>query len=149
MGASYLVYGRADLAAHVGSRGRPGVFARVTAALTERVDAWVGGPRILGLGVVHAFLPCPLLYPAYLYAVATGSPLAGAVSLAALGAGTFPTMLAVGTAVGAVGMDTRTRIQRVLGAAFLLLGYIPLAHGLGILGVHLPHPTIPVYQPLG
>ena len=32
---------------------------------------------------------------------------------------------------------------------FLVLGYLPLAHGLMLVGIHLPHPTIPVYQPLG
>jgi hypothetical protein len=150
-GGSYLLYGRADLAAHVGrsGAGRPGVFARVTAAIAEHVDTWVRGPRVLALGAVHAFLPCPLLYPAYLYAVATGSPLAGAASLAALGVGTFPTMLGIGTVFGAVGTDTRVRLQRVLGVLFIAMGYLPLAHGLMLVGVHLPHPTIPVYQPLG
>jgi sulfite exporter TauE/SafE len=98
-------------------------------------------------------LPCPILYPVYLYALARGSPVAGAVSLALVGLGTFPTLFASGLAVGAldgIAPTNRVRLHRVLGVAFLLLGYIPLAHGLMLLGVDLlPHVHIPVYQPLG
>ena len=42
----------------------------------------------------------------------------------------------------------RDRIHRVLGVAFVALGYIPLQHGLATLGVPLPHPSIPYYQPV-
>jgi sulfite exporter TauE/SafE len=133
--------------------GLSGLFSRVSTLLTTHVDRWVGGPRIVGLGMVHALLPCPILYPVYLYVLAAGSPLWGAVSLAAVGLGTFPTLFASGLAVGrldALAPVTRTRLHRVLGAVFLLLGYVPLAHGLVLLGVDgVPHLNIPVYQPLG
>jgi sulfite exporter TauE/SafE len=133
--------------------GLDGLFARVSGLLTERVDRWVGGPRIAGLGMVHALLPCPILYPVYLYALARGSPVAGAVSLAAVGLGTFPTLFASGLAVGSLDSlapGRRAALHRVLGVAFLLLGYVPLAHGLTLLGVDgLPRIHIPIYQPLG
>jgi hypothetical protein len=133
--------------------GVDGLFARVSGVLTARVDRWVGGPRIAGLGLVHALLPCPILYPVYLYALARGSPVAGAVSLGLVGLGTLPTLFASGLAVGSLGSTTaanRARLHRVLGVVFLLLGYVPLAHGLGLLGVDLlPHVRIPIYQPLG
>ena len=29
-----------------------------------------------------------------------------------------------------------------------MLGYIPLSHGLMLLGVHVPHLPLPYYQPL-
>ncbi len=133
--------------------GLDGVFARVSGLLTAHVDRWVGGPRIVGLGMVHALLPCPILYPVYLYALARGSPVAGALALAAVGLGTFPTLFASGLAVGSLGSmgsGRRAALHRVLGVAFLLLGYVPLAHGLMLLGVDvLPHVHIPIYQPLG
>ncbi|WP_372909652.1 sulfite exporter TauE/SafE family protein [Salinigranum sp.] len=156
-GAFILVTGATYAAGRTGHGhsipGLTGVFSRVSAALTTRVDRWVGGPRIVGLGMVHALLPCPILYPVYLYALAQGSPVAGAVSLGLVGVGTFPTLFASGLAVGAlddVAPANRVRVHRVLGVAFLLLGYIPLAHGLMLLGVDLlPHLHIPIYQPLG
>lgn len=145
-GAGYLVRGsvRGGTVPVLGS-----AFSRVYGAVTARVDAWVGGPRIVALGALHGLLPCPLLYPAFLYAFAVGSPLRGALSLAVLGIGTVPTLLAYGTVFQSLGTGTRVGLHRVLGVCFVVLGYLPLAHGLMLVGIHLPHPPIPVYQPLG
>jgi sulfite exporter TauE/SafE len=103
--------------------------------------------------MVHAVLPCPILYPVYLYALARGAPLEGAISLAVVGAGTIPLLLASGLTLdwaGNLSPAGRGRLHRVLGGVFVLLAAIPLTHGLSLLGVDfLPHLNIPVYQPLG
>ncbi|WP_418286066.1 sulfite exporter TauE/SafE family protein [Halorubrum sp. DTA46] len=120
----------------------------VTGRIVPRVDAWVGDWRIVGLGAAHGFLPCPLLYPAFLYAFVQGSAPGGAVALGALGLGTVPAMFLFGTVFQSVSVATRLRLHRALGVAFVALGYIPLQHGLATLGVPLPHPPIPYYAPL-
>jgi hypothetical protein len=126
-------------------------FDRAASAVSDRivarVDAWVGDWRIVGLGAAHGFLPCPLLYPAFLYAFVQGSALGGTVALGALGLGTVPSLLLFGTVFGSMRLETRLRIHRVLGVAFVALGYVPLQHGLATLGVPLPHPPIPYYTP--
>lgn len=129
--------------------GAAGLFDRVSGALLARVDAWVRGPRIVALGAVHAILPCPLLFPAYLYAFARGSPLEGALALGVLGLGTFPTLFALGTLWTEVSARTRVRLHRVLGALFLVLGLVALTHGLRLAGLPVPKIPLPVYQPLG
>jgi sulfite exporter TauE/SafE len=53
----------------------------VTNWVAGRVDRYVEGPGIVGLGALHGLLPCPMLYPAYLYAFATGSAVSGFVVL--------------------------------------------------------------------
>ena len=129
----------------------PGVdraSAFVTGRIVPRVDEWVGDWRITGLGAAHGLLPCPLLYPAFLYAFVQGSALGGAVALGALGLATVPALLLFGTVFQSVRVETRLRMHRVLGVAFVALGYIPLQHGLATLGVPLPHPPIPYYSPL-
>ncbi|MFB6141718.1 MAG: sulfite exporter TauE/SafE family protein [Halorientalis sp.] len=146
-GATYLV--RGSVGHGVAVPGLSGLFSRVYALLTDRVDRWVRGPRIVGLGMVHGVLPCPLLYPAYLYALARGSPVEGAVALGVLGLGTVPTLFAYGTAFQSVSTGTRVALHRALGVAFLALGYIPLSMGLALLGVDVPRVPVPVYQPLG
>jgi len=93
-------------------------------------------------------LPCPIIYPAYLYAFALGDPVRGALSLGVLGLGTIPTLFLYGTVLTSMGTKQRVRLHRGLGAVFLVLGYIPLQHGLMLYGIHLPHPPIPFYQPL-
>jgi sulfite exporter TauE/SafE len=125
------------------------VFGRVSGWATAHVDRLVGGPRILGLGAIHGLLPCPIIYPAYLYAFATGDPIRAAALLGLLGLGTIPTLFLYGTLLGQVSASRRATLHRALGAAFLVLGYIPLSHGLMLLGVSVPHLHVPFYQPLG
>lgn len=135
--------------------GRVSVGVRLpgTQVVTRRLSNWVGrlanGPGIVGLGAVHGLLPCPILYPAYLYAFASGSPLAGGVALAALGIGTIPAVFAYGTLIESVDVTHRRRLHQLLGVAFLVLGYILFAHGMMVLGYHLPHPELPFWDPLG
>jgi sulfite exporter TauE/SafE len=146
-GASYLAGGAGGAIRLPARVAAP--FQRVSAWLTTRVDDLVGDVRIVGLGAGHAVLPCPIIYPAYLYAFAIGDPLRAAFLLGLLGLGTFPTLFVYGTALGSISTGHRRSMHRVLGAAFVLLGYLPLSHGLLLLGIHLPHPTVPIYQPLG
>lgn len=140
----YYLLGRTSVGGHL-----PGLGAsRLLAPLMSRIDRLAAGPGIVGLGAVHGLLPCPILYPAFLYAFATGSPTAGALLLAALGIGTFPAVFLYGTIIDAVDPTSRRRLHRVLGAAFIVLGYVLFAHGLMSLGIMLPHPSLPHYQPL-
>lgn len=139
--------------------GGPSIFSRIEAlgasvgvvdVLTARVDTWVSGPRIVGLGAIHGLLPCPILYPSYLYALARGSPLEGGLSLGVLGLGTFPTLFLYGTAFGSLSPLSRAALHRVLGVAFIILGYLPLSMGLMAVGIDIPRPiSIPIFQPLG
>jgi hypothetical protein len=119
------------------------LFRRVSAPVTARANQLANGPGVLALGAVHGLLPCPLLYPAYLYAFARGSAVEGGTALAVLGLGTFPTLFIYGTALGSFGGETRARLHRVLGVAFVLLGTVPLANALSILGVAVPHVPLP------
>ena len=145
-GVNYLLRGR------VLSLPGESLFGPITRVvqrrLTARIDAYVDGPGIVGLGALHGLLPCPLLYPAFLYAFVQASPAGGAVSLAVLGLGTVPSLFVYGTLFQSLSTQTRVRLHRVLGVAFIGLGYIPLQHALMLLGVDLPHPPIPFYQPL-
>lgn len=138
-------------------RGRSGVphgipvvspaFEWVSSQLTGRIGRLADSPGIVGLGAVHGLLPCPIIYPAYLYAFALGDPVRAALSLGILGLGTIPTLFVYGTALGSLATANRVRLHRVLGVAFVVLGYVPLQHGLMLYGIHLPHPPIPFYQP--
>ncbi|MFC6758143.1 MULTISPECIES: sulfite exporter TauE/SafE family protein [Haloarcula] len=116
-------------------------------ALLSRVDEWVGDYRIAGLGAVHGFLPCPLLYPVYLYAFVQGSALGGAAALAAFGLGTVPAVFVTGTVFEGLNVGNRRWLHRGLGVAFVMLGYIPLQHGLAELGIALPAVPLPHVQP--
>ena len=150
VGVLILVVGARYVLGRQGGHGvlGGGPVAGVYRRLSSRIEGWTTGPGIVGLGLVHGLLPCPLLYPAFLYALARGSPVAGALSLGVLGLGTFPTLFLYGTVVQSVSPTARARLHRAFGVAFLVLGTMALGHGLEIIGVHIPHLDVPIYQPL-
>jgi sulfite exporter TauE/SafE len=147
-GLSYLVRGTTATATLASLPGLGWLFGRLTGLLTGRIDRVANSMGIAGVGTVHAFLPCPILYPAYLYAFAVGDPVRGALSLGLLGLGTIPALFVYGLALGSLSTGHRRHLHRAMGVAFLVMGYLPLAHGLMLFGVHLPYPDIPYYQPL-
>lgn len=126
----------------------PAIFRWVRARLTGHVDRLTGSPGIVTLGTVHAALPCPIIYPAYLYAFAVGDPFRGGLSLAVLGLGTFPSLFAYGTVIGSLTSSQREGLHRILGLGFFVLGYLLVSHSLVLLGVDVPHIDLPNYQPL-
>ncbi len=72
---------------------------------------------VMGLGTLHAFLPCPLLYPVYMTAVALQNPIHGGLLLLAFGIGTVPTVWTVGAIAGRLSFPERLGLRRVLGVA--------------------------------
>jgi len=116
--------------------GRPpaslGVGGRL-GSVVGRVQSLADGRGIAAVGAAHALLPCPVLYPAFLYALVTGDPVQGGLALAAVGAGTFPTLLAYGTVLESVSAGRRERLHRALGAAFLVLAWVPLSMSVRLL----------------
>lgn len=141
IGANYLLRGGVSLPA-VPVAG--GAFRRVSRALADRADGLATGPGIVGLGALHGLLPCPLLYPAFLYALGRGSPVVGGLSLLALGLGTVPALFVYGVAFGSLDGATRRGLHRALGVAFVVLGLVPVANALGLLGVPVPSPPLPM-----
>ncbi|WP_144799442.1 sulfite exporter TauE/SafE family protein [Halorubrum depositum] len=148
VGAAVILVGvRYALGGATGGVHLPGL-ERVTGWLTGHVDRLANGPGIVALGTVHGLLPCPILYPAYLYAFASGSAVSGGIALAALGVGTMPAVFLYGTVIEGVDAVHRRRIHRLLGVAFVALGYVLFAHGLMSVGIHVPHPRLPFWNPL-
>ncbi|MCU4975681.1 sulfite exporter TauE/SafE family protein [Halobacteria archaeon AArc-m2/3/4] len=143
----YYVRGRAGVPHPHGVPVVGPLFTWLSRLVSSRIDRLATSPGIVGLGAIHGLFPCPIIYPAYLYAFALGNPLRGALSLGLLGLGTIPALFVYGTLLGSLSTQTRVRLHRGLGVGFVLLGYIPLQHGLMLYGVHLPHPPLPFYQP--
>jgi uncharacterized protein len=89
-------------------------IARVTRQLDRR--HWLGG---LGLGLALGFLPCGFLYAAIAAAGAAGGAWSGAFAMLAFGAGTVPTLVAVGLAGQAAGQVWHRKLLRVAPAVML------------------------------
>lgn len=83
----------------------------------------------LGLGLLWGWMPCGLVYAALGGAVTSGSALGGAATMAAFGLGTLPTLVAMGSAAGAVARVARVRwVRSAAGVALVVFGCVQLGH---------------------
>lgn len=126
-----------------------GVFGslfRVTSRFLRPLSGLVSAPgvsRRFLLGLALGLLPCGLIYAALIRALATGSALWGAATMAAFGAGTAGSLLAVGIFSSALrGTLSRwgTQLAAVsvilMGALLIVRGTMP---GLLVIGGHAAH----------
>ena len=94
------------------------------------------GPFALGL--VNGFMPCGPLQAMQVYAIASGSFVAGALSMASFCAGTIPLVLAFGVFAGTMHRTWRRAMLRVASVMMLIFGLFMLQSGLALVGVQLP-----------
>ncbi len=125
---------------------RPGPVARLLPkSLVRQGGKLVGAMRSHGpflLGVANGLMPCGPLQAMQLYAVATGDPLRGALSLFAFCLGTAPLMFVTGSAIGALKARWRRVIMRIGGAALVLFGLVAAGNGLALAGVAMPWSSV-------
>jgi sulfite exporter TauE/SafE len=89
----------------------------------------LGGPstplRALAFGVLWGFLPCGLVYAALGLAAASGSPLTGALTMLAFGAGTLPALVTLGSlATGARRLIARAPVRVAVGLLVAFSGVV-------------------------
>lgn len=75
--------------------------------------------QALALGLVWGWMPCGLVYAALTASVTGGAPLAGAMTMAAFGLGTLPTLVAMGSAAALVTRLARSRRVRTAAAVVI------------------------------
>jgi sulfite exporter TauE/SafE len=103
-------------------------------------------PALAALGLLNGFLPCGLVYVACAGAAATSGILAGALYMAAFGAGTVPMMLAIGLSQRLVPPAWRLKLARAVPVSVCLLGALLILRGMS-LGIPYvspqlgPHPS--------
>jgi sulfite exporter TauE/SafE len=93
----------------------------------------------LAFGVFNGFLPCPLVYAFLAEAASTAGALAGFLTMASFGLGTFPAMLMMGGAGRALAPAWRQRGVWFAGSCILLLGIITLGRGILPIAAHVAH----------
>ena len=106
--------------------GPPAIFSGAVRRVTEIRDSGAFFP----LGMLLGLLPCGLVYAALLTSaregMEAGSPavgfLKGFLAMALFGAGTIPSLLALGTAVGFVGPRMKKGLYRASAALLVVAG---------------------------
>ncbi len=91
------------------------------------------GPLVVGL--LNGFMPCGPLQAMQIYALATGSPLTGALSMFLFSLGTVPLMLGAGTLFSVLKGKLAYLVQRVSAVLVVFFAIVMAANSLSLLGV--------------
>lgn len=107
--------------------------------LPARLQLWLGekrqGNRPFVVGLLNGLMPCGPLQSVQLYALGTGSLLAGAMSMFAFSLGTVPLMFITGLIGGAAGAKFTRGFMKVGAVLVLVLGILMTGRGMALSGI--------------
>jgi sulfite exporter TauE/SafE/copper chaperone CopZ/plastocyanin domain-containing protein len=116
--------------------------------LTHTIDGQKAGRGPLVIGILNGFMPCGPLQAMQLYALSTGSPLRGGVSMFLFCLGTIPLMFALGAAggilSGAKGSAFSRRAMQAGAVLVAAMGAVMFTNGLTGAGFARPLNRAPV-----
>jgi sulfite exporter TauE/SafE/copper chaperone CopZ len=124
---------------------------RLPSFITKKVEGQKTGKGPFIVGILNGFMPCGPLQAMQLYALSTGSPVAGGISMFLFSAGTVPLMFALGAAGGLLsGNKGRNFSRKVMQAGSVIIaamGIVMFTNGWTSAG--LPIPADPGRQEAG
>lgn len=94
------------------------------------------GPFVVGL--LNGLMPCGPLQAMQIYALGTGSFLAGALSMFFFSLGTLPLMFGLGAIITMLGSKFTKNMMKVSAVLVAVLGVVMLGRGLVLSGIHMP-----------
>ena len=104
------------------------VLWRKFAPVARRLLPVTSVPQAFALGLLWGWLPCGLVYSVLLLAATSASPLGGATTMIAFGAGTMPAMVLTGIGAAKLAQFARNRGARLgLGLLIVLIGTVTLS----------------------
>lgn len=90
------------------------------------------------VGLVNGFMPCGPLQAMQLYALSTGSPWKGAISMFLFSIGTVPLMFGLGTLSALLSKKFTKKIMTVGAALVVVLGIVMFQNGAVLSGIPIP-----------
>jgi hypothetical protein len=100
--------------------------------VSERAEETGNGPLVVGL--LNGLMPCGPLQTMQIYALSTGSPVAGALSMLLFSLGTVPLMFGLGALSSALSQRFTHNVMTVGAALIVLLGLSMLSQGMSLSG---------------
>lgn len=142
--AAYMIIMGLDML-HIAPAWLKGLMPRMPKSLSHRIMDAEGKEHPLapfGLGAATFFLPCGFTQALQLYALTTGSFMAGALTLLAFALGTAPALLALGWASSALKGKFGQFFFQFSGALVIVLGLWNIQNGLTIVGYPINFPNL-------
>lgn len=112
----------------------------------------IGTPKFLGrkisnnrgklgpfyVGLLNGLMPCGPLQTMQIYALGTGSPLAGAIAMFFFSLGTVPLLFGFGAVSSLLSSRFNQRMLKISGALIMVLGLTMVSRGLSLSGIAAP-----------
>lgn len=117
----------------------PSSIRKATGAFTGRMRR--GGP--FAVGILNGLMPCGPLQTMQLYALGTGSAIAGSLSMFIFSAGTVPLMLAFGLTATLLPRKLVPIMVRASAVLVMFLGVVTFARAATLAGIALPTGSVP------
>ena len=110
---------------------------RMPSAVARKLNRRKGAAGPFYVGLLNGLMPCGPLQAMQLYALSTGSPLEGALSMLVFSLGTVPLMFALGALSSMMSRKFTSRAMAVGAVLVVALGLTMLTGGLNLAGVML------------
>jgi sulfite exporter TauE/SafE/copper chaperone CopZ len=103
--------------------------------IKERTEEKYSNTNSSLLGASTFFLPCGFTQAMQLYAISTGSPLQGALTMGIFALGTTPGLLGVGGLTSVIKGQSSKLFFKTAGVIVLVLAFFNISNGLNLIGV--------------
>ncbi len=111
---------------------------RMPKAFARKIEAGKKSNSPLYVGLFNGLMPCGPLQAMQLYALSTGSPLRGALSMLLFSLGTVPLMFGLGAVSSLLSKRFTGRMMGVSAVLVVVLGLFMFQSGLGLSGIGAP-----------
>ncbi len=92
----------------------------------------------LYIGILNGLMPCGPLQAMQLYALSTGSPVKGAISMFLFSAGTFPLMFLFGALSSFMNKKFSGKLMKASAVLVVILGMFMFSNGISLSGISIP-----------
>ncbi|MDR3331671.1 MAG: sulfite exporter TauE/SafE family protein [Synergistaceae bacterium] len=108
---------------------------RMPKFITKRIDGWKSGRGPLYVGLLNGLMPCGPLQAMQIYALSTGDPIKGALSMFAFSIGTAPLMFILGAFGSLMSRKFAGTLTRVGAALVIVMGIAMFNNGASLSGL--------------
>ena len=111
---------------------------RMPKIFAEKIDQQKNSKSPLYVGLLNGLMPCGPLQAMQLYALSTGDPVQGALSMMLFSLGTVPLMFGLGALSTVLTKRFTSRMMKVSAALVVILGVFMFSNGMALAGYALP-----------
>lgn len=111
---------------------------RMPRAFAEKIDKKKDGKGPLYVGLLNGLMPCGPLQAMQLYALSTGDPAKGALSMLVFSLGTVPLMFGLGALSSILTKKHTARMMTVGAALVIVMGAAMFGRGMALAGYAMP-----------